>query len=75
MASKRGGGTPDREFPTNDDALLTKDEAAQMLGVKPRWVDRAVARGDIPHVKVGKYVRIRRGAVVAYIEAQQKVGR
>jgi len=76
MATKtrRGSTTVDRELPTRDDALLSQDEVAEMLGVKRRWVERAVGRGDIPHVKVGKLVRIRRSAVLAYIDAQSKVG-
>ena len=72
--TRRASASLERELPTRDDALLSKDEVAQMLGVTKRWVERAVGRGDFPHVKVGKLVRVRRSDLVAYIEKQSKVG-
>lgn len=71
----RNTTTVERELPTDDEALLTKDEVAAWLGVKWKWVERAVESGVLPHHKIGRLVRIRRGDVRAYIEAQRKVGR
>ncbi len=43
--------------------LLTIQETAQMLRVTPITVRRFIADGRLPAVKVGKGVRVRRGAV------------
>lgn len=67
--------TFERELPTNPDALLTKQEVADMLGVKLRWVERAIGSGELPYVKVGKLVRIKRSDVLAYIDAQTRSAR
>jgi excisionase family DNA binding protein len=73
--ARRASATLVRELPTDDDALLAKEEVAKLLGVTPRWVERALGRGDFPHHKVGKLVRIRLGDVRGYLEEQRKVGR
>lgn len=70
--TKRASTTLARELPTREDLLLTRAEAAEMLGVTERWVQRAVGRGDFPHVKVGKLVRVRRSDIDAYIAAQTR---
>jgi excisionase family DNA binding protein len=72
MAStkERASANPKRELPTRDDALLTRPEVADMLGVTVHWVNRALAQHRFPQVKVGKLVRVRRADVLAYIEAQ-----
>jgi excisionase family DNA binding protein len=75
MAAKTRGTTLVRALPKDDEALLSKAEVAEMLGVNERWVQRAIAKGRFAHVKVGKLVRVRLGDVRAYIEAQRKVGR
>jgi excisionase family DNA binding protein len=76
MSSKtrRSTTTPERALPTRDDVLLTRKEAAELLGVTERWVQRAIARGDFPHVKVGKLVRVSRTDLLVYIAEQRKVG-
>lgn len=52
--------------------LLTVDDVAAILRVRPRWVYEAAARGDLPRVKVGGYVRFRREAIEQWIADQQK---
>jgi excisionase family DNA binding protein len=59
---------PRRELPTDPDALLTKKEAAQVLGVTERWVKRAVALRYFPIHHMGRLVRIRLSDLQAYIE-------
>ena len=39
--------------------LITVDELASLLAVKPSWVYERTAAGSIPHVRVGRYVRFR----------------
>ena len=53
---------------TDSDALLTKGEAAELLGVSPRTVDTLIAEGTIASIKVRQCRRIPRGALEAYIE-------
>lgn len=42
---------------TANEKLLTIEELAEALGVKPSWVMEHGARGDIPSYKVGRYRR------------------
>jgi excisionase family DNA binding protein len=48
--------------------------AAEYLGVKKRWVKRAVANGKLPYQKRGRLVRIERRDLDALIEAQRRAG-
>jgi excisionase family DNA binding protein len=57
------------------DDLLTADEVAAMLRMKRAWVYAATRRGALPHVRLGRYVRYRRGAVTAWIESIEQGAR
>jgi|APSaa5957512622_1039677.scaffolds.fasta_scaffold115535_2 excisionase family DNA binding protein len=37
--------------------LLTPDEVANILQVKKSWIYRNVRTGNLPHIKLGKYLR------------------
>lgn len=53
--------------------LLTIDEMATRLKVKPSWLYfRTMQTGadSIPRVKIGKYLRFNPGAVMQWIESQ-----
>jgi hypothetical protein len=57
------------------DRLLTADEVAAFLNVKPRWVRYHTGHGlDLPHVKLGKYPRYRLDRVLAWLEEQEQGG-
>lgn len=58
--------SPDR------DGLLTVEDVAAILNVRPRWVYEASARGDIPRVKVGGYVRFHREDIDKWIEERKE---
>ena len=58
----------------NVDRLLTADEVAEMLSVPVRWVREHSRSGLIPHVQLGRYVRYRGDAVVAWIVEQEQGG-
>ena len=47
--------------------LLTIDEVARMLKVKTAWLYAAAQRGDVPRVKVGKFVRFSESEINAWI--------
>jgi excisionase family DNA binding protein len=38
--------------------LLTREEAAELLGMSPSWVRGQIRRGNLRSVKLGKLVRI-----------------
>jgi excisionase family DNA binding protein len=51
------------------DVLLTIAQAGEYLGTGERFVRRLVAQRCISYVKLGKYVRLPRSALDAFIEA------
>jgi len=51
------------------DPLLTADEVAALLKVTKPWVYAQTRAGRIPHVRLGRYVRYRRAAVLAWLAA------
>lgn len=52
------------------DELLTTDEAAKVLDVKPGTLEvwRAAGRYQLPYVKVGRNIRYRRRDLLAFLE-------
>ena len=58
---------------TIDDAstsdVMTVDEAALFLGVDRNTVYEYTTRGVIPHQRLGKRILLRRGALVAWLDA------
>ncbi len=48
---------------TSPSDLLTAEEVAALLRVSPGWVYEHSRRDRIPHVRLGRYVRFRRGAL------------
>jgi excisionase family DNA binding protein len=51
--------------------MLSIPEAAEILGVSPRWVRRALTTKLIPYIKLGRLVRIETSEVKAYISAHR----
>lgn len=58
--------SPKSENP--DTLLLTYDEAARLLRVCKRTVERLVGRGELPVVRVGRMPRISRAALMQWLE-------
>ncbi|MEJ7743194.1 MAG: helix-turn-helix domain-containing protein [Nocardioidaceae bacterium] len=56
------------EFNVSAEDLLSYQEAAEVLGTAPAFVERLVAQRRISHLKLGHYVRIRRSDLDVYIE-------
>jgi excisionase family DNA binding protein len=65
------GGTLDSQDPR---ALLTADELAERLHVTKSWIYNKVRAGRMPHVRLGRYVRFRVGAIDAWIEEIERGG-
>jgi len=51
--------------------LLTAGEVATLLRVTKAWVYTQTRAHKIPHVSLGRYVRYRRSAVLAWIEEME----
>ncbi|MER6950266.1 helix-turn-helix domain-containing protein [Nonomuraea sp. NPDC000554] len=49
------------------DKLLNVEEAAELLNTSPRFVRRLIAERRIEFVKLGRPVRIRESALIAYV--------
>jgi excisionase family DNA binding protein len=56
-------------MPPGIDRLLTLDEAAEVLGTKPRFTRRLVAERRIRFTRVGRHIRIPESALREYIDA------
>lgn len=63
------------EMTVSRSPLLTRDEAAEFLGVKPQTlaVWAATKRYPLPHIKVGSRVRYRRSDLERFLD-QRTVG-
>jgi excisionase family DNA binding protein len=48
--------------------LYTVQEVAELLSVPVSWVYSHVASGDLPNLKVGRYVRFYPRVVMAWLE-------
>jgi len=47
--------------------LVTVQELAEFLQVPESWVYARTATNEIPHVRVGRYVRFKKGEVMAWL--------
>ena len=56
----------------NEDELLTRDQAAQYLGISPATlaVWASTGRYTLPYVKYGKHVKYRKEELDAFIKRQ-----
>jgi excisionase family DNA binding protein len=57
---------------TDDDKLLTAGEVADLIRVTRAWVYAETRRNAIPHLRLGRYVRYRRSAIEAWMQAVER---
>jgi excisionase family DNA binding protein len=55
-----------------EDGLLTAEEVATILHVTPAWVYAETRRKRIPHVRLGRYVRYRRVALMGWLDEMER---
>jgi len=58
-----------------EDRLDTLDDVrqtAEWTGLPVSWWYSQAEAGNVPHLKVGKYLRFRRTEIVAWLEAQRR---
>ena len=51
--------------------LLSIEELAELLGVPKSWLYRRTCLDEIPHLKLGRYVRFDLEAVQAWLEEKE----
>lgn len=54
---------------TSDNELLDEADIARLTGTTERMARRIIAERRVPIVKVGRYVRVRRGDLEAWLVA------
>lgn len=54
----------------NQDAILTPKQLANHLQTSRQWVYERVSLGEIPHIKVGKYLRFKKSDIDNWIKFQ-----
>lgn len=71
-ADRTAEGNSEVEPALADNGLMTADEIATRLGVKPGWVYRQSRAGLIPTVKLGRYYRYRRDAIERWLAERER---
>lgn len=56
-----------------DARLMTAEEVADWLQVRIGWVYAESRAGRMPHVRLGRYCRYRRGAIVEWLARLERV--
>ena len=54
--------------------LLDAEQVAELLNVPKGWPLEQARAGRIPHVRLGRYVRFRESAIVAWVEGLEQAG-
>lgn len=52
-----------------EDAILTPDQLANLLGVSKGWIYEQAALKAVPYHKLGKYLRFRRSAIEKWVDS------
>ena len=60
-------------IPVDPESLLSYRQAAKLLAVSERSLWSMVHRGDLPVVRLGRSVRIRRATLVDWLRAREGV--
>ena len=58
------------DVPRLDTPLLTPAEAAQLLAVKPSWIDEAVRAGTLPCLRIGRRIRFTRAMLEDWLQSR-----
>ncbi len=61
-----------KEDDMNRPDLVDVAELAKYLNVKKSWIYERTRKNEIPHVRVGKYVRFDPGEVIQFLESKQR---
>ncbi|MGN6373105.1 MAG: helix-turn-helix domain-containing protein [Solirubrobacteraceae bacterium] len=72
-ATHQQGGQAAPPPSDHDNDLLTAGEVALLLRVTPDWVYAQTRSRRIPHLRLGRYVRYRRRALIEWMEAVESL--
>lgn len=64
-----GAGTSGSGAPAEPALLLKVEDVARLLGVSKPHAYNLVARGEIPSVRIGRSLRVRRDQLLAWLDA------
>ena len=66
----RGSGADDEQSSATDDSddVLTVDQAARLLRVGRNQLYEAIGRGEIPHRRIGRSIRLSRLALTHWLQ-------
>jgi excisionase family DNA binding protein len=53
---------------------MTSEDVAELLNVPKGWPLEQARAGNIPHLKLGRYTRFRREAVLAWLDEVERGG-
>lgn len=56
------------------DRLIDVAEAAELLGVPVSWIRSAARADEIPHIRIGRYLRFRRDRLVEWYAEKERGG-
>jgi excisionase family DNA binding protein len=65
------GGRDAADSPCEQTVLLTAGDLAARWGVRSQHVYMLAREGDLPHMRVGRYVRFREQSVAAWLDEQE----
>lgn len=54
------------------EGLLGIDELSQFLGVPKSWIYERTRKGEIPHIKLGKYLRFKTSEIREWLKKYQR---
>ena len=57
-------------YPASQEPFVSVDVVARMLGVPTSWIYERTATRQIPHYRVGRYVRFRVSEVLDWLTAE-----
>jgi excisionase family DNA binding protein len=69
VATRHSGASADQAMMGVDDDLLTVDDIARILKLNPQTVRNWIDRGELPAIRIGRRVQIRRADFDATVEA------
>ena len=52
-------------------AVLSISEVAEILNITPATVRRHIKNNDLPHIKIGRLVRIPKDSLISYLHGEQ----
>ncbi|MGH2880260.1 MAG: helix-turn-helix domain-containing protein [Steroidobacteraceae bacterium] len=73
LRSPRSLLSPVAGLPSASEDLLTAEEVAAVLRMTPAWVYAQTRSRQIPHIRLGRYVRYRREALIQWVEQLEDV--